>query len=98
MNAGPQLLIHAHPRAGKGRPVGEAIVERLFPEGDRANSRGGGDRNRRDGDGPTGGGHADGCGVRPRFDVRGGGLGFRVENRAPQPGDLPRGAGDAFPP
>jgi cyanophycin synthetase len=34
VNAGPQLLIHAHPRGGKGRPVGEAIVERLFPEGD----------------------------------------------------------------
>lgn len=34
VNAGPQLLIHAHPRGGKGRPVGQAIVERLFPEGD----------------------------------------------------------------
>jgi len=32
VNAGPGLLMHLKPAAGKPRPVGEAIVEHLFPE------------------------------------------------------------------
>ena len=34
VNAGPQLLIHAHPGAGPPRPVGDAIVATLFAAGD----------------------------------------------------------------
>ena len=34
VNAGPQLLIHAHPPNGPGRPVGEAIVAELFQAGE----------------------------------------------------------------
>ena len=30
VNAGPQLMIHAHPSQGPGQPVGEAIVDLLF--------------------------------------------------------------------
>jgi cyanophycin synthetase len=30
VNAGPQLIIHAHPSQGPGQPVGEAIVDLLF--------------------------------------------------------------------
>lgn len=30
VNAGPQLMIHAHPSQGSGQPVGEAIVDLLF--------------------------------------------------------------------
>jgi cyanophycin synthetase len=33
VNAGPGLRMHLVPSAGKPRPVGEAIVDRLFPEG-----------------------------------------------------------------
>jgi cyanophycin synthetase len=33
VNAGPGLRMHLAPSAGKPRPVGEAIVDRLFPEG-----------------------------------------------------------------
>jgi cyanophycin synthetase len=32
VNAGPGLLMHLKPGVGKPRPVGEAIVEHLFPE------------------------------------------------------------------
>ena len=32
VNAGPDLLMHLRPNAGKPRPVGKAIVEHLFPE------------------------------------------------------------------
>lgn len=32
VNAGPGLLMHLKPRTGKPRPVGEAIVEHLFPD------------------------------------------------------------------
>lgn len=34
VNAGPSLLMHLKPAVGKPRPVGEAIVEHLFPDGD----------------------------------------------------------------
>jgi cyanophycin synthetase len=33
VNAGPGLRMHLVPSAGKPRPVGEAIVDQLFPEG-----------------------------------------------------------------
>jgi cyanophycin synthetase len=33
VNAGPGLRMHLEPSAGKSRPVGEAIVAMLFPEG-----------------------------------------------------------------
>jgi cyanophycin synthetase len=32
VNAGPGLLMHLKPAAGKSRPVGQAIVNQLFPE------------------------------------------------------------------
>lgn len=32
VNAGPGLLMHLKPRTGKSRPVGEAIVNHLFPD------------------------------------------------------------------
>lgn len=34
VNAGPSLLMHLKPVTGQPRPVGQAIVEHLFPEGD----------------------------------------------------------------
>jgi cyanophycin synthetase len=34
VNAGPGLRMHLEPSAGKPRPVGEAIVDMLFPPGD----------------------------------------------------------------
>lgn len=34
VNAGPSLLMHLKPAAGQPRPVGEAIVDHLFPGGD----------------------------------------------------------------
>ncbi|MBK7423438.1 MAG: cyanophycin synthetase [Propionivibrio sp.] len=34
VNAGPGLLMHLKPANGEARPVGRAIVEHLFPEGD----------------------------------------------------------------
>ena len=34
VNAGPGLRMHLEPSAGTPRPVGEAIVDMLFPEGD----------------------------------------------------------------
>lgn len=34
VNAGPSLLMHLKPAEGKPRPVGEAIVDHLFPWGD----------------------------------------------------------------
>lgn len=34
VNAGPSLLMHLKPAVGKPRPVGEAIVEHLFPTGE----------------------------------------------------------------
>ncbi len=34
VNAGPSLLMHLKPATGKPRPVGEAIVDHLFPNGD----------------------------------------------------------------
>lgn len=34
VNAGPGLLMHLKPRTGKPRPVGEAIVNHLFPDPD----------------------------------------------------------------
>lgn len=34
VNAGPSLLMHIKPAVGKPRPVGEAIVNHLFPEQD----------------------------------------------------------------
>jgi cyanophycin synthetase len=34
VNAGPGLLMHIKPANGKARPVGRAIVEHLFPNGD----------------------------------------------------------------
>jgi len=34
VNAGPGLLMHLKPAEGKPRPVGQAIVELLFPNGD----------------------------------------------------------------
>ncbi len=37
VNAGPGLRMHLEPSAGQPRPVGEAIVDSLFPEG--ANGR-----------------------------------------------------------
>jgi cyanophycin synthetase len=33
VNAGPGLRMHLHPSAGQPRPVGEAIVDMLFPDG-----------------------------------------------------------------
>ncbi len=33
VNAGPGLRMHLQPSSGKSRPVGEAIVESLFPQG-----------------------------------------------------------------
>ena len=39
VNAGPGLRMHLEPSAGKPRPVGEAIVDLLFPEGQTAASR-----------------------------------------------------------
>jgi len=33
VNAGPGLLMHLKPAVGRRRPVGEAIVEHLFPDG-----------------------------------------------------------------
>lgn len=35
VNAGPGLLMHLKPARGKPRPVGQAIVDSLFPAGDR---------------------------------------------------------------
>ncbi len=35
VNAGPSLLMHLKPAAGQPRPVGDAIVSHLFPEGQR---------------------------------------------------------------
>jgi len=35
VNAGPGLLMHLRPAEGKARAVGEAIVEHLFPNGDK---------------------------------------------------------------
>lgn len=35
VNAGPGLLMHLKPAAGTPRPVGQAIVEHLFPTGDK---------------------------------------------------------------
>src|SRR5690606_6511163 len=34
VNAGPGLLMHLKPAVGQPRPVGRAIVDQLFPEGD----------------------------------------------------------------
>ena len=34
VNAGPGLLMHLKPAVGKPRPVGQAIVDHLFPDGD----------------------------------------------------------------
>ncbi|SHI07398.1 cyanophycin synthetase [Pollutimonas bauzanensis] len=34
VNAGPGLLMHLKPAAGEPRPVGRAIVDHLFPDGD----------------------------------------------------------------
>jgi cyanophycin synthetase len=34
VNAGPSLLMHLKPAVGKPRPVGKAIADHLFPEGD----------------------------------------------------------------
>lgn len=34
INAAPGLRMHLEPSSGKGRPVGEAIVSTMFPEGD----------------------------------------------------------------
>ncbi|MEW6164559.1 MAG: cyanophycin synthetase [Pseudomonadota bacterium] len=34
VNAGPSLLMHLKPAVGQPRPVGDAIVEHLFPHGD----------------------------------------------------------------
>ncbi len=34
VNAGPGLLMHLKPAAGEPRPVGRAIIDHLFPEGD----------------------------------------------------------------
>ncbi len=34
VNAGPGLRMHIAPSEGKGRPVGEAIVDMLFPDGE----------------------------------------------------------------
>lgn len=34
VNAGPGLRMHASPSYGKPRPVGEAIIDQLFPRGD----------------------------------------------------------------
>ncbi|MDE2585135.1 MAG: cyanophycin synthetase [Betaproteobacteria bacterium] len=34
VNAGPGLLMHLKPAAGKSQPVGKAIVNHLFPEGE----------------------------------------------------------------
>lgn len=34
VNAGPGLLMHLKPAAGEPRPVGKAIVDHLFPDGD----------------------------------------------------------------
>lgn len=34
VNAGPGLLMHLKPAAGEPRPVGQAIVDHLFPQGD----------------------------------------------------------------
>jgi len=34
INAGPGLLMHLEPAEGKARPVGEAIIESLFPAGE----------------------------------------------------------------
>jgi cyanophycin synthetase len=34
VNAGPGLRMHLEPSSGQGRPVGEAIVESLFPQGE----------------------------------------------------------------
>jgi cyanophycin synthetase len=34
VNAGPGLLMHLAPKVGKPRPVGEAIVDRMFPPGE----------------------------------------------------------------
>lgn len=34
VNAGPQLLIHANPESGLGRPVGQEIIATLFAEGE----------------------------------------------------------------
>lgn len=34
VNAGPGLLMHLEPTVGKPRPVGEAIVDHLFPNGE----------------------------------------------------------------
>jgi cyanophycin synthetase len=35
VNAGPGLLMHLKPGAGEPRPVGQAIVEHLFPDGNQ---------------------------------------------------------------
>lgn len=35
VNAGPSLLMHIKPAIGKPRPVGEAIIDQLFPEPDQ---------------------------------------------------------------
>lgn len=36
VNAGPSLLMHLKPAEGQPRPVGQAIVDHLFPPGDEA--------------------------------------------------------------
>ena len=38
VNAGPGLLMHLHPTQGVPQPVGEAIVQHLFPAGDTAHA------------------------------------------------------------
>jgi len=40
VNAGPSLLMHLKPAAGRPRPVGEAIVDHLFPPGQNDTQRG----------------------------------------------------------
>ena len=35
VNAGPGLLMHLKPASGEPRPVGQAIVDSLFPEGEQ---------------------------------------------------------------
>lgn len=36
VNADPDLTLHLHPAGGEARPVGRAIVDHLFPDGDTA--------------------------------------------------------------
>jgi cyanophycin synthetase len=35
VNAGPGLLMHIKPAEGQSRPVGKAIIDHIFPEGDK---------------------------------------------------------------